>query len=229
MRSDIDEIVAALAATSLCGHGTGLADFAAARFDTTGGSSTHASCNDRPVVRTRSSTPTSILDALGKAGLDVPTLCQRPASEAGGRLPNVHRPSRREVTRLVTACNHPVANGMVIETSTPEIHAQRRALLRLLAHDYPADAIATAIPTKNFTVGSATTTSKVTYVAPGNPHSADDSHPHLRVDFSQCIDCFRCVRICDDVQGQFVWRVWNRGAETRFDPTRIPPCSKARA
>ena len=35
---------------------------------------------------------------------------------------------------------------------------------------------------------------------------------------SQCITCYRCVRICDEVQGQFVWQVLDRGAQTRIVP-----------
>jgi NADH dehydrogenase/NADH:ubiquinone oxidoreductase subunit G len=35
----------------------------------------------------------------------------------------------------------------------------------------------------------------------------DRSHPYIAVDMSRCIDCYRCVRICNDVQGQRVWHV----------------------
>ena len=35
---------------------------------------------------------------------------------------------------------------------------------------------------------------------------------------AQCITCFRCVRICDELQGQFVWQVWNRGDATDIRP-----------
>lgn len=35
---------------------------------------------------------------------------------------------------------------------------------------------------------------------------------------SKCILCYRCVRICEDVQGQFVWQIWNRGDATRILP-----------
>ena len=35
---------------------------------------------------------------------------------------------------------------------------------------------------------------------------------------SRCIDCYRCVRICDEVQGQGVWHVRDRGLETRIVP-----------
>jgi formate dehydrogenase major subunit len=44
----------------------------------------------------------------------------------------------------------------------------------------------------------------------------------LHADFSKCITCFRCVRICDEVQGQFVWRAWNRGDATRIRPGEAP-------
>ena len=34
---------------------------------------------------------------------------------------------------------------------------------------------------------------------------------------SRCIDCYRCVRICDEVQGQSVWHIRDRGAATRIE------------
>jgi formate dehydrogenase major subunit len=46
----------------------------------------------------------------------------------------------------------------------------------------------------------------------------DDSHPYIHVDMSKCIVCYRCVRICEEVQGQFVWQVINRGHEIRIVP-----------
>ena len=47
---------------------------------------------------------------------------------------------------------------------------------------------------------------------------ANDPHPTIRVDLSRCISCWRCVRICDEVQGQFVWKLTGRGADTRIVP-----------
>ncbi len=48
----------------------------------------------------------------------------------------------------------------------------------------------------------------------------DATHPYINIDMSQCVTCFRCVRICEEVQGQFVWKAWNRGGETRILPVR---------
>ena len=46
----------------------------------------------------------------------------------------------------------------------------------------------------------------------------DRSHPYIAVDMARCIDCLRCVRICAELQGQFVWRVRGRGTDTRIEP-----------
>src|ERR1051325_6762337 len=35
---------------------------------------------------------------------------------------------------------------------------------------------------------------------------------------SRGVDCQRCVRICEEVQGRFVWRVFGRGKGTRILP-----------
>lgn len=91
-------------------------------------------------------------------------------------------------------------------------------LLRMLAQDHPAD-IFSRFPDKAFHRQS------LQYGLSGadfdGGHHADlldDSHPHIHVDMSQCILCYRCVRICEEVQGQFVWQVLNRGHETRIVP-----------
>jgi formate dehydrogenase major subunit len=48
--------------------------------------------------------------------------------------------------------------------------------------------------------------------------SRDRSHPYIVVDMARCVDCLRCVRICAELQGQFVWRVRGRGTDTRIEP-----------
>src|SRR3990172_1881673 len=40
----------------------------------------------------------------------------------------------------------------------------------------------------------------------------------MEVDMNRGIHCYRCVKICDDVQGQFVWKVVDRGFGTRILP-----------
>jgi formate dehydrogenase major subunit len=106
---------------------------------------------------------------------------------------------------------------MEIETHPPEIERLRRTMLALLSRNYPEQHVA-QWPEKEF--HRLLNNYRLTC---GNgrdrlPAASDDSHPYIHVDMSRCIDCYRCVRICDEVQGQCVWRLWNRGNSTQIRP-----------
>jgi formate dehydrogenase major subunit len=106
---------------------------------------------------------------------------------------------------------------MEIETHSPAVEDARRTLLRLQAADYPAAAVAQA-PEKQFHHWL-----RHYGIAAGDgagKHFTDTTHPYLHVDMAQCITCSRCIRICDEVQGQFAWRAWGRGDATRILPNR---------
>ena len=55
-------------------------------------------------------------------------------------------------------------------------------------------------------------------VAASSASLVDDTHPCIAIDMSRCIDCFRCVRICDEVQGQSACRIAERGSDTTVFP-----------
>lgn len=157
----------------------------------------------------------TILQALKRQGIEVPTLCHDDRLHPTGacRLCAV---AVKGVDHLVSACDTALQDGMEIETHSPAVEDTRRTLLRLLARDYPAAAISKN-PEKTFHRWLRH------YGIPaqgrsGRPHFTDTTHPYLRVDMERCITCARCVRICDEVQGQFVWRTWNRGDATRILP-----------
>ncbi|HSE32553.1 MAG TPA: formate dehydrogenase subunit alpha [Pyrinomonadaceae bacterium] len=159
----------------------------------------------------------SILDACRSVELDIPTLCNderlKPIGSCRMCLVEVQgRP------HPLTSCNSLLADGMVISTATPALEHERAMLLRMLASDHPADAFR-RFPHKEFHL-SASKYGLSESDFEGSHHSEllDESHPYIHVDMSQCILCYRCVRICEEVQGQFVWQVLNRGHETRIVP-----------
>ena len=158
----------------------------------------------------------TILDACRSVGLEIPTLCtDRRLKPIGScRMCLVQLESR---PHPLTSCNTQLADGMVITTHTPALEHERRMLLRMLARDHPADAFR-RFPEKPFHQLAVQygLTEKDFDFHPKDLH--DDSHPYIHVDMSQCILCYRCVRICDEVQGQFVWQIQNRGHETRIVP-----------
>ena len=160
----------------------------------------------------------TLLDAVRAAGVEVPTLCHDPRVEPCGacRLCVVEV---KGATRPVTACNTPAEAGMEIETHTAALDATQRTNLKLLAQHYPAGHAA-AFPDKEFHRQLRAFGVEATGGPPtANPRAlADLSNPYIRVDMSMCIDCFRCIRICDEVQGQFVWQAWHRGDATVIRP-----------
>jgi formate dehydrogenase major subunit len=158
----------------------------------------------------------SVLEALRQAGIQIPTLCHdaRLKPYGGCRLCIVEI---QGFTRPVTACTMPLVEGMAIETHTPQLQALRRTLLKLLVQEYPVEAARQADTKEFHSLLREYGLEGEAYVPRGSV-LYDDTHPYIRVDMARCIDCFRCVRICEELQGQFTWRVWHRGAESRIIP-----------
>ncbi len=139
----------------------------------------------------------TLLEAAAGAGVTIPTLCHdgRLSPAAACRLCLVRVDG---APRLVPACTTPATDGLVVETRNPALNSYRRFVRRALARR-------TGTPTP----------------ALRGPRP-DRGHPFLRVDMTKCILCFRCVRICAEVEGRGIWRVEGRGAATRIAPGPAP-------
>ncbi len=171
----------------------------------------HITVDGRPFDVESGST---VLHALRSAGVEVPTLCH------DDRL-HPHSVCRMCVVELegsphpVPSCSTLVADGMVVRTRSPRVDADRRTSLMLLAQRHLSGSLVEGSPFARY-VREHGLEGELRGTAEAPP--VDDAHPYIRVDMSRCIDCFRCVRICDEVQGQSVWKVWNRGDELEIRP-----------
>jgi formate dehydrogenase major subunit len=159
----------------------------------------------------------SVLEGLRMAGVHVPALCHDDRLVPTGAC----RTCLVEVkgsTRLATACTTPLVDDMEIETDTPELEQTRRGILDMLVRHYPAHAIQ-RVPDKPFhaAIRRAGLDGHASDCAPALDRQ-DLSHPYIAVDMTRCIDCYRCVRICAELQGQFVWHVRERGLDTSIEP-----------
>lgn len=157
----------------------------------------------------------SILDGLRLLGIEVPTLCHDDRIRPTGacRLCCVELEGQE---RLVASCTTPLTEGMRIQTHSSAAEEDRRTNLALLAANYPADE-----PLEDHNQFHAYLRQYgLTPTGTRGESFQDFDHPYLRVDMEKCVHCYRCIRICDELQGQFVWRAWNRGDQTKIVPDR---------
>ncbi|WP_218135046.1 formate dehydrogenase subunit alpha [Parasphingopyxis algicola] len=159
----------------------------------------------------------SLLEAAREAGIALPALCSDARCDAIGscRLCLVEIQGRGE---LVTACETPVEDGMWVATATTDLEEYRATMLGWYAERIAPEDF-TAYPDKYLH-----RLMRRYGVAPaGKPADAeryDVSIPQIRVDMEQCVDCLRCVRICEEVQGDFVWHEIDRGDQSHIVPKR---------
>ncbi|WP_233633917.1 molybdopterin-dependent oxidoreductase [Burkholderia cenocepacia] len=156
---------------------------------------------------------TLLIDALAAAGATVPHLCHDKRMKPSGacRLCVVEIDGQ---ARPVPSCSFEASEGMIVRTRSRALDALRQTNLGLIAAHYPAAACA-AEPHHPFHRLLAEYG-----VQPGDAREdglfQDDTHPYLGVAMERCIYCERCIRICEEVQGQFVWEASGRGDATRI-------------
>ncbi|GBD11300.1 Formate dehydrogenase H [bacterium HR23] len=163
----------------------------------------------------------SVLRALRFAGVEVPALCNddRLAPIGACRLCLVEVEGQ---ARPVPACLTTLQEGMRITTHTPFLENYRSTVLSWLARRYSATAYL-AYPDKEFHRWLRAYGLQASLSSGPASSPPDTSHPYIQVDMSLCISCFRCVRICAEVQGQFVWNLLGRGDDTRIAPDSYGP------
>ncbi|MSU37189.1 MAG: formate dehydrogenase subunit alpha [Pedosphaera sp.] len=156
----------------------------------------------------------------------VPTLCDAPQLKPYGacRVCSVEiAQSADGPRRVVAACHTPMTPGMHIFTESPKIRGLRRNIIELVLTDHPLDCLTCEVNgnCELQTVAAKVGVRTVRYPAGANHlhREKDLSHPYMTSDLSKCINCSRCVRACDEVQGQFVLSMHGRGFEARIIKT----------
>ncbi len=153
----------------------------------------------------------------------VPTLCDAPQLEPYGacRVCSVEIAMQADgPKRIVAACHTPIAPGMHIFTESPKVRGLRRNIVELVLTDHPLDCLTCEVNgnCELQTVAAKVGVRKVRYPAGENhlDRAKDHSHPYMTSELSKCINCSRCVRACDEVQGQFVLSMHGRGFNARI-------------
>jgi formate dehydrogenase major subunit len=153
----------------------------------------------------------------------VPTLCDAPnlnpygacrvcsvdvAMEQGGKA------------RTMASCHTPVMENTYIYHDSEPIQKLRKNIMELVLTDHPLDCLTCEVNgnCELQDVAAQVGIREVRYPE-GKNHLdkvKDLSHPYMTSDMSKCINCSRCVRACDEVQGEFVLTMAGRGFDAHI-------------
>ena len=160
---------------------------------------------------------TTIMKAARKAGIEIPHLCfLEGINEISACKVCVVELQGRQ--KLVTACNSPVEEGMVVYTNSPRVRRVRRTNVELILSQHDCHC-ATCVRSGSCNLQKLSNDLgilEVPFAQELQAASWDHNFPLIR-DSRKCIKCMRCVQICDKVQGLHIWDVQNTGSRTTVD------------
>lgn len=170
---------------------------------------------------------TSILDAAARAGVRIPTLCYlRGLNEIGSCRVCVVEVEGTD--QLVAACNNVVSEGMVVRTNSSKVRQARRMNVELLLATHDSECTS-CVRSGNCTLQTVANDLGITSL-PYDRRLAhepwDQSFPLIRTN-DKCINCLRCVQVCDKVQGLGVWDLVNRATHTSVNTRGAVPIAES--
>lgn len=153
----------------------------------------------------------------------VPTLCDAPNLDPFGacRVCSVDVALVKDgPAKAQASCHTPVMAGSFIYTDSERIKRLRKNIIELVLTDHPLDCLTCEVNNncELQTVAAKVGIRDVRYPE-GKNHldtKKDLSHPYMTSDFSKCINCGRCVRACDEVQGEMVLSMAGRGFDSHI-------------
>lgn len=169
----------------------------------------------------------------------VPTLCDAPNLKPYGscRVCSVEVSQTQNTPgRVVASCHTAVMPNTYVYTASDRIERLRKNIVELVLTDHPLDClVCEANNNCNLQrVAARVGITGVRYPAGKNHqhYQKDTSHPYMRADLTKCINCYKCVRACDEIQGELVLGIAGRGfdsriimgADTSFDDSYCVSC-----
>jgi formate dehydrogenase major subunit len=173
----------------------------------------------------------TIWQAAKAAGIDIPVLCHDERFDPVGvcRMCVVDVGAPAFAASCVRACE----NGMQVKTDTPELTRSRAMLTKLLISDQPPrerdPKQTTTADNELLALAERFGLDAETGLPIASGRGIDLSNPVIAVDHDACILCDRCVRACDDIQGNDVIGRSGKGYDTHIafdlsDPMGASSC-----
>ncbi len=160
----------------------------------------------------------TVLEVARRTGVDIPTLCYDPRLEPAGscRLCMVEIEGRPQ---LLAACTLPASEGLRVRTESDALREYRRGLLELVLSEQPdwECPYCTEIgPCELHRLAAEYGATGSRFRGVGSGARAGDDNPFILRNYDWCISCYRCTRICNEVQQAHAIVPGNHGFDTQI-------------
>ncbi len=172
----------------------------------------------RPVTTTSG---TLVIEAAKTQGIEVPSFCYYPgySLQAACRMCLVEV---EKMPKLQTACTLVATDGMVVKTTTDQVHKARKDMIEFLLSNHPLDCPVCdkggecELQDMTFRYGL----DKTRFVEEKLHYPEEKWSPLVYYDAPRCILCFRCVRACDEGMDVKALGVGSRGIQSVILPNK---------
>lgn len=162
---------------------------------------------------------TTVLEAAGRIGIKIPTLCYLEDVHAHGicRLCIVEMAGR---PNLLAACILTVAEGMDIKTNTPRIHKARKTNLELILASHVKDCLSCdrSPDCELLQFAEQMEVDAYRFEEKVENRVVDESAFSIVRDSGKCILCRRCISACQEIQTVNTIGLSERGAHSVIGP-----------
>ena len=170
---------------------------------------------------------TTIMETAAQNGIHIPKLCYlKDINEIAACRVCVVELEGKE--KLITSCNNPAEDGMVIYTNSPKVRKHRKTTVELILSQHDCRCVTCARSGNCSLQKTANDLNilQIPYKQTLEHQKWNQSFPLIR-DSAKCIKCMRCVQICEKVQGLGVWDVEGTGSRTTVNVSRLRSIEEA--
>lgn len=162
---------------------------------------------------------TTVLEAAKMLNIKIPTLCHNPDLPAWASC-GICIVRTAGTARMMRACCTKCAPGMDLITHDPEIVKARRTVLELILSNHPDDCLKC---TRNGScelqdIAAEFGLREIRFSKILKDQPIDDSNLAIVLDRNKCINCGRCVEVCQEVQNVWALEYTGRGNKTMIGP-----------
>lgn len=161
----------------------------------------------------------SVLEACKGIGIKIPSLCYHPDVNAWASC-GICVVKMENNGKMIRACSTKVYEGLSIITHDPQINRARRTVLELILSNHPQDCLQCVrnghCELQELAAEFGLRENRFEHFLKNQP--VDDSNGSIVFDRDKCINCGRCVQVCQEVQNVWAIDFQGRGGKTLIGP-----------